>query len=778
MAQTQWNFQNNPMPIGSILGKIHFVSSTEGWISASNGKLLHTTDAGLTWNTVIPFPNDIVSTISDPSFSMSWVNKTHGWVMNTLGTDFTNANGAVIQKTVDGGNIWTKKELPKTISTITYTASDLQGTWQWHELVSAKKSSLPTSWIGWGHGKLNVDGNGNGLFSDVIKSDGILHAGSAVSISIKSGGEITEGEESHGFMSADKKTIFLTSNDKRGGYKLGIGQKLVAETTYSIADLQGIWQMHVLSAGDITGRYAGWGHAKMTADGNGNMTGTWFGPDNGQGILSSSVSISSTGVISGFGPENAGNHGYMSADKKSFIMTMTGSNEAIDYNIVIFQKQVSGTTYSATDLKGSWQIHELTADNVNDLNVWSSWTHGRVVMDETGKGLVTNLVENGSVLSDRSRSISITSEGILSGSWAPDLHGFMNSDKSLGVYTKTDGTGGYTLTALQKENPVKSGDIGAQVQFVDENKGWASAFNIQTRKGQLFKTTDGGNNWAVINSLPATDEVTIFYFVDGNTGWMTSINDDPPLFRISKTTDGGSSWTAQYADTTPNADTLSSSGAMQFTDSNHGWVVGSNGRILKTINGGATWELLTNAGIGATANSKCLFFLDANTGWIGTNISGTGGTATQRVLLHTKDGGLSWTKQNFADSDALFSIYFSDTKNGWLTAEKCMQNCSGPDSLKVYTGLIGHTTIGGTNAVGEGHLNEQINIYPNPSKNTLYIDGVGQNSTVSIIDTSGKTLIDKQIINNQIDISSLFNGIYIVRIVDSRGITMRKFLKQ
>jgi len=81
--------------------------------------------------------------------------------------------------------------------------------------------------------------------------------------------------------------------------------------------------------------------------------------------------------------------------------------------------------------------------------------------------------------------------------------------------------------------------------------------------------------------------------------------------------------------------------------------------------------------------------------------------------------------------------------------------------------------------ISEGIVDEkEVNIYPNPSKHTLFITGLTQNSKCSIFDLSGKQLINKQIVNNQIDISQLINGIYILRISDKNGITMKKFVKQ
>ena len=43
----QWALQTNPLAGKSALGKIQFVSATEGWIACSNNSsLLHTTDTG------------------------------------------------------------------------------------------------------------------------------------------------------------------------------------------------------------------------------------------------------------------------------------------------------------------------------------------------------------------------------------------------------------------------------------------------------------------------------------------------------------------------------------------------------------------------------------------------------------------------------------------------------------------------------------------------------------------------------------------------------------
>lgn len=46
-AQSGWTEQINPLGFSSgEIGKVQFVSPTEGWISVGNGDLLHTNNAG------------------------------------------------------------------------------------------------------------------------------------------------------------------------------------------------------------------------------------------------------------------------------------------------------------------------------------------------------------------------------------------------------------------------------------------------------------------------------------------------------------------------------------------------------------------------------------------------------------------------------------------------------------------------------------------------------------------------------------------------------------
>lgn len=113
-ASAQWSYQTNLLSgtgDPTMVGKVQFVSSTEGWISAAANKLLHTTNGGATWN-VVKCTTDSVFSFADPDFNMQFLNSTTGWVMKTLSTtgvvNFADAQGAVVYYTTNGGSTWSK----------------------------------------------------------------------------------------------------------------------------------------------------------------------------------------------------------------------------------------------------------------------------------------------------------------------------------------------------------------------------------------------------------------------------------------------------------------------------------------------------------------------------------------------------------------------------------------------------------------------------------------------------------------------------------------------
>ncbi|MCW9097644.1 MAG: YCF48-related protein [Ignavibacteriaceae bacterium] len=133
------------------------------------------------------------------------------------------------------------------------------------------------------------------------------------------------------------------------------------------------------------------------------------------------------------------------------------------------------------------------------------------------------------------------------------------------------------------------------------------------------------------------------YFAESNTGWIVGRDGT-----ILMTSNGGNDWINQISGTS--VDLYS----VHFGDNDNGWAVGEAGTILMTSNGGDDWNHQIS-GISETLNS--IFYIDINRGWT----VGDDGT-----ILHTANGGEDWSPQNSGTTLFLRDVFFKDTLNGWI----------------------------------------------------------------------------------------------------------------
>ncbi len=70
-----------------------------------------------------------------------------------------------------------------------------------------------------------------------------------------------------------------------------------------------------------------------------------------------------------------------------------------------------------------------------------------------------------------------------------------------------------------------------------------------------------------------------------------------------------------------------------------------------------------------------------------------------------------------------------------------------------------------------------VKVYPVPAKDFIFISSQ-VNSDVFISDMNGKTLIHKQVSNRAVDISSLPQGVYLLKIVNEKGVKVVKIVKR
>jgi len=125
---------------------------------------------------------------------------------------------------------------------------------------------------------------------------------------------------------------------------------------------------------------------------------------------------------------------------------------------------------------------------------------------------------------------------------------------------------------------------------------------------------------------------------------------------------------------------------VDFLDAEHGWVVGEDGTILNTQDGGKTWKFAVS---GSDAILRDVDFIDAEHGWVvGDNglEGGKGGKTVPKgepthyvrkpghsisppsTILHTDDGGKTWHFQSTPTNFILRHIQMIDHKIGYIVS--------------------------------------------------------------------------------------------------------------
>jgi len=203
------------------------------------------------------------------------------------------------------------------------------------------------------------------------------------------------------------------------------------------------------------------------------------------------------------------------------------------------------------------------------------------------------------------------------------------------------------------------------VSPVNQRVVWASGAG-----GTFTVTTDGGETWQ--SGVVPGAEALQFRDVEGvsaREAYLLSIGAGSDS-RIYHTTDGGATWTLQFQATNPAA----FYDCFAFWTPNRGLVMGDavDGRlpVLRTTDGGETWEDIganlpaAQAGEAAFASSgTCVTVQGGKRAWII-----TGGAAESRVIA-TTDGGDTWTSYSTpivqgTPASGGFSIDFRTPHNG------------------------------------------------------------------------------------------------------------------
>lgn len=169
----------------------------------------------------------------------------------------------------------------------------------------------------------------------------------------------------------------------------------------------------------------------------------------------------------------------------------------------------------------------------------------------------------------------------------------------------------------------------------------------------ILMTVNGGYDWSPASVSGPDGIVYGLHFPPDNpmTGYACTGGGG-----LLKTTDGGATW-----------DTLPSFSSMclmdiHFINPEEGWVVGDGGLIAHTENGGQSWNtfIYQNAADGSIFPFNDVFFVN---GALGFAVGSFGS-----YVLRTQDGGRNWAPLNLPPG-SYNCIHFTDERNGWLVGD-------------------------------------------------------------------------------------------------------------
>ncbi len=196
------------------------------------------------------------------------------------------------------------------------------------------------------------------------------------------------------------------------------------------------------------------------------------------------------------------------------------------------------------------------------------------------------------------------------------------------VLRTTDGGTTWTTQMLDSTTSLYN------LSFVNENLGWVAG------DGFLARTTDGGETWETLDN--PTYGVRDLFFMDSLNGCLLDI------LRIYMTHDGGQTWQqTEYARTWINH--------VEFAGTQLGLVSGNDGLMLRTTDGGETWDSV------ATNTHEEINSIDFHPYPWGQAVGNNG------LMMWTGDGGEHWSIQttNRAERTALQRVSISQAGSGW-----------------------------------------------------------------------------------------------------------------
>jgi photosystem II stability/assembly factor-like uncharacterized protein len=170
---------------------------------------------------------------------------------------------------------------------------------------------------------------------------------------------------------------------------------------------------------------------------------------------------------------------------------------------------------------------------------------------------------------------------------------------------------------------------------------------MASANGKIFRSDDRGNSWKTFN---CGISIASIEFINSKVGYAGGTS-----AHILKTVDGGATWQMNVTVNTAPSNTIS----MKFVDVNTGFAFRGHADLLSTIDGGTTWKKYD-----MSDDIYSLYFINKMTGFA---------CGEYGVIYRTDDGGNTWNwiglTARIGDYD-LQSIYFLNSTTGFAVGRR------------------------------------------------------------------------------------------------------------
>ena len=619
-----------PQPVTGQLD-IAFPSAGNVWSVGTDGLIAHSTDGGATWAAQ-------ESGTDADLWSASFPDGQNGWV---CGGQSTGTQAGVVLATTDAGVTW----LDKTPSGLTAS------------LIDASFVSATHGWVGTGDGH-------------VLKTTDAGTTWQTLSLPAYKGYVTVDfADASHGWAGGTKGRIWQTVDGGKT-WRLsafnGLGsQSFIMQLAFS--DRHNGWALAEDQYGDsmVVTTNDGGAFWRPVDTGDQDTTGIFAASATDVWLVGTAYDVLDNEPVSFLHSTDGGfdwQSSTVQAAATPYVIAARGDAVCAVGDGALYSGDAGATWRSASSGQQYWFSG---ADAVSSSDVWAVDSMGALLHSSDGLRFVeqTPAVETGAPARGANWLMGVSFPSKDDG-W---VVGGTGDDSGVILHTTDAGQ------SWAPQTSTLSGELVAVDFLSDATTGWAVSDEADGGDGSVSSgapltmehTTDGGATW--IPQYVAADEVTAVDFVDATTGWAAGGVYDYNDFGgdatgvLFSSANGGFTWTRQKLPKGAPALT-----GLQFTDASDGWAVGTGfddngdvteGWVLHTTNGGATWTRLTDL---SDVLATTVHFVNATDGWLG----GLNG------VYATTDGGATW--QRTAGGDGVEAIAATDTDHVWAFGDGFM----------------------------------------------------------------------------------------------------------